>query len=470
MTNLAWFLIQIGCLVLPLLLLARFRVYPRAPLVLLLLAPAALSLISIIFYTLSAESLLNSFYPVLWSLDGLVALVALIDLLRLPRKTRFQIERQMVKTASLQKPHPVRLVVSYLGNRRRQIRVRDDVPQELNPTVEEFQFWLDPRSRTQLSYELRSVRRGAFQLESVHVACTSPWLLWQRFYNYPLQNTVHVYPDLKQVSQYAMLARMNRLSLMGVRRTRRVGGDNEFERLRDYTRDDNYRHIDWRSTARRGKLTVKDFQTEQSQRIIFLVDCGRMMTNEAARLSLLDHSFNAMLMLSYVALGHGDQVGLLTFSDRIHGYVPPASGRLHMNRLLHESFDRFPQMVESRYDRAFLYLGTHCKKRSLVVLMTNVIDEVNGNQVEQYLGSLSGRHLPMGVLLRDRRIFEMADHPKPVGGQLYNAAAAASILLWRHQILRDLEAKGVLCLDVFPDDLTAPLVNQYLDIKARHLL
>ena len=64
-----------------------------------------------------------------------------------------------------------------------------------------------------------------------------------------------------------VLARTNRLSLLGVRRTRRIGQDNEFERLRDYTLDDNYKHIDWRSTARRGKLTVKDFQANQSQRV-----------------------------------------------------------------------------------------------------------------------------------------------------------------------------------------------------------
>ena len=50
------------------------------------------------------------------------------------------------------------------------------------------------------------------------------------------------------------------------------------------------------------------------------------------------------------------------------------------------------------------------------------------------------------------------------------AAAAADILNWRHQVLADLSAKGVLSLDVFPDQLTAPLVNRYLDIKARHLL
>jgi uncharacterized protein (DUF58 family) len=275
---------------------------------------------------------------------------------------------------------------------------------------------------------------------------------------------------MKQLSEYGVLARTNRLSLVGVRRTRRIGQDNEFERLRDFTRDDNYKHIDWRSTARRSKLTVKDFQANQSQRLLFLVDCGRMMANEAAGLSLLDHSLNAMLMLSYVALKQGDSVGLVCFSDQIHGFVPPTGGMNQMNRLLHASFDRFPQMVESRYDEAFLYLASRCRKRALVVLITNLIDEVNANQVERYLTSLVGRHLPLGVLLRDRQLFEAADAPEPRDKALYRAAAAAEILIWRHQVLTDLSSKGVLSLDVFPEELTAPLVNSYLNIKARHLL
>ena len=132
---------------------------------------------------------------------------------------------------------------------------------------------------------------------------------------------------MQQLGQYALLARTNRLSLLGVRRKRRIGQDHDFERLRDYTLDDNYKHIEWRATARRRKLTVKDFQSSQSQRIIFLMDCGRMMTNEAAGLSLLDHALNAMLMLGYVALRQGDSA----WADRLLRRDPqfPASPGRH---------------------------------------------------------------------------------------------------------------------------------------------
>ena len=161
-------------------------------------------------------------------------------------------------------------------------------------------------------------------------------------------------------------------------------------------------------------------------------------------MSLLDHALNAMLMLSYVALRQGDSVGLICFSDEIHGFVPPRGGMNQMNRLLHASFDRFPQLVESRYDQAFRYLASHCRKRSLVVLITNVIDEVNANQVEHYLTQpgrpppAAGRPAarPPAVRRRGR------PDPPPTDKRFWRAAAAADILSWRHQVLTDLEAKA----------------------------
>ncbi len=452
------FLVGLGAFVL---LAWLGKIYPHQPLVLLIAVPGFMSL------GLMAAGAL---FTALIAIDIVIVAAAVIDLLSLPRTNHFLAERKMLRVASLKKPHPVALTITNRSRRTQAVWVRDGVPTPLVADPEQLLVRLAPRSRSTLPYAIKAGRRGAFKLSTVHLRVRSRFGLWQRYFDYPVAGELNVYPDMKQLSEYGVLARTNRLSLVGVRRTRKIGQDNEFERLRDYTRDDNYKHIDWRSTARRNKLTVKDFQANQSQRLLFLIDCGRMMANEAEGLSLLDHSLNAMLMLSYVALKQGDSVGLVCFSDEIHCFVPPTGGMNQMNRLLHASFDRFPRMVESRYDEAFLYLATRCRKRALVVLVTNLIDEVNANQVESYLTSLVGRHLPLGVLLRDRQLFDSADVDNPQGKALYRAAAAAEILIWRHQVLSDLTSKGVLSLDVFPEKLTAPLVNSYLNIKARHLL
>ena len=53
---------------------------------------------------------------------------------------------------------------------------------------------------------------------------------------------------------------------------------------------------------------------------------------------------------------------------------------------------------------------------------------------------------------------------------LFSAAAAATIANWRHEVLADLKHRGVLAIETFPEQMTADLINQYLEIKARHLL
>ena len=437
------------------------RIFPHAVAVVAIALPCVLSLGLLVDTRL---------FPFIAIADVAIPLIALFDLFTLAGPKSFSVEREAMRIASIQKNHRVTLHISNLRRVRRTAWVRDDIPQEFTTEPKEFVLRLGPRSRTTVHYELKASRRGAFTLPKVHLRVRSFLGFWQRYLEYPVESSINVYPDMKQLAEFAILARTNRLSLMGVRRTRKVGTENEFERLRDYTLDDNYKYMDWRATARRSKLTVKDFQTSQSQRLIFLLDCGRLMTNESSGLSLLDHSLNAALMLSFVALRQGDSVGMVCFSDRILSFVPPRGGMNQMNQLLHASFDRFPDLVESRYDEAFLHLATHCKKRSLVILISNIIDEVNSHQVESYLGTLVGKHLPLGVLLRDRQLFSAADHPPQDDADLFRAAAAAEILTWRHQVLRDLEHKGVLSLDVFPEDMTAPLVNSYLQIKARHLL
>jgi uncharacterized protein (DUF58 family) len=356
--------------------------------------------------------------------------------------------------------------------------LRDDLPEHFEATPTTHELLLPPRAKVTFRRRVTGRRRGVFHFRKTYVEALSPLKFWRRHYFVAVEDRVNVYPDMKQLSEYAILARTDRLSLIGVRRTRRAGQDSDFERLRDYSPDDNYRHIDWRTTARRNKLTVRQFQSDQSQRVMFMLDCGRMMTNERAGMSLLDHSLNAALMMSYVALAQGDSVGMLCFSDSIHAYLPPRGGRNQLNRLLQAGFDQFPRLVESRYDQAFLHLSNYCKRRTLVVLMTNLIDEVNAGQVVDYLGNLVGRHLPLGVLIRDRQMFDAADHP---GGpsesgsventdRLYRSAVAAEILCWRDQVIRDVRHRGSLVLDVFPEEMTAPLVNQYLQVKAQHLL
>lgn len=255
-------------LALPLVLAAwRLKIYPSIWWILVL----AISLVTCVI------SIFNpGFFVVAVTIDlGLVA-VAAVDFLRLYLATSQGIEaqREIPRTCSLGVPLESSITIENRTSMTLVGAVRDDLPENFECFPAEHALRLPPLGRLTAKRKLKPGRRGAFKLEYVYLRFASSLRLWVRQLRIDVVNPLNVYPDMKQLADYALLARTNRLSLIGVRKTRRIGQDSEFERLRDYTRDDNHRHIDWRSTARRNKLTVRQFQNDQSQRVIFLLDCG----------------------------------------------------------------------------------------------------------------------------------------------------------------------------------------------------
>ncbi|MDO5580846.1 MAG: DUF58 domain-containing protein [Planctomycetia bacterium] len=402
----------------------------------------------------------------------------------------FSGRRIMEKTASLGRDHQIVIRLENRSRSARTVCISDDVLSDLNNQDGFFKKEeIIPAGKSlELDYRFKPLVRGAFLLEKIYLAVYSPLRLWKKEIVLPVKDEINVYPDLRQISEYELLARSERLHMLGLRKSRRIGQDNDFERLRDYTLDDQYKFIDWRATARRNKLTVKDFQMSKSQRIIFMIDTGRMMNHTVKGIACLDYAFNSMLMLAYIALKQGDEVGFLAFSDDIRQYIAPRGGLSQMNHLIHGCFNIFPESVESRYDQAFAYLDTHCRKRSLVVFISNIIDQRNSGQIEARLHNLGGRHLPLGILLRDHLLFDplirqmkakkdlktensdFQEQSKEAEIEFYRSGAAGEILAWRCKVLKQLSSNGALTLDVFPEELTVPLINKYLQIKAQHLL
>ena len=431
-----------------------------------------------------AASLLLFAVPELWPvvvvLDLLLAVVAIGDATTLPRRSGFEARREFEPIATRGERHRIGLVIENRSRRAHEIDVRDDVGGVIESLEPPSRLRMTGRSLGRTSHVVLPHERGSFLLEWIDLRGGSRLGLWSVTHRLPVADRIEVYPALRQISRYALYARQNKMSLLGVRRTRRVGTENEFERLRDYSTGDSFKAIDWRATSRRMKLTVRDFQMNQSQRVVFALDCGRMMVNQNDGLTMFDAALDAALTLAYVAIEHRDEVGILCFSDRILRWMPPRGGQGQLRRMIAATHDVQPELVESRFDEALIHLGHHCRKRTLLVLLTNVIDDRNTERIRRHVLPAVGRHLPLVVCLRDRALTDrLAAGQKGPTGKLggergtvgfHVAAAAADILVWRQRILADLERAGVLTLDCLPEQLTASLVNEYLAIKARHRL
>lgn len=414
----------------------------------------------------------QSLWPAALAADALALAVALADLVSLPRRSALQIRREVQPIATRGAAHSVTLMIENHSRQAISLMVVDDKPASVNIPDALPPIRIAAGGRRRLVSRVVPTERGEVFFEKVFVRCDSRLRLWYGFWWYPVADVVHVYPALRQIGRYALYARTNRMSLLGVRQSRRIGTDNEFERLRDYSTDDQFRAIDWRATARRLKLTVRDHQSNQSQRVVFAIDCGRMMINRTAGESLLDAALDAALTLAHVALSQRDEAGLLCYDEDVCRWLPPRAGRGQLNRMIAAVHDVQPRLVESRADTALLHLQEHCRKRTLLVVITNVIDDRNADRIRRHLAPTVGRHLPLVALIRDEALLApiQAWNRRVATATLERAGAAADILLWRRQVLANLEADGVLTLDARAEDLTADLVSRYLAIKARRLL
>lgn len=452
--------------------------FPGKLLITAVALPAALSLVLLIDQRPA---------PALLFLDAVVVAVAAFDgffAWRGPR--RLSVEITVPGTWSLGRRMRITVSLAWRGRRRLRIQAVPDVPRSVTVAEAPQEAVIPARSRIDVLFEATAHERGTWKLGGVHVALRSPLGLWRRHAlvqatteeGVVLERQIHVYPNLKQLDEYALLARTDRLSLIGVRRSRRTGGDTEFERLRDYHSDDSLNRMDWRATARRDVLTVRDYQTSQSQRILLVIDAGRMLTSSAAGAdgvsrTLLDHSIDAALLLAWVAARQGDRIGLLAYADGVKRWVPPRGGPRQVTDLIHAVHDLHAEPVESRHEDAFLHLERRERKRSLVVLFTHVLDEVNAAHLERHTRLFAGRHLPLIILLRDPDLHHAVpapDAPPTTADAFWRAGAAATLVNWRAQVIDQLRASGALVIDCEPAGLTAEVVSRYLEIKARHWL
>jgi uncharacterized protein (DUF58 family) len=278
-----------------------------------------------------------------------------------------------------------------------------------------------------------------------------------------------VYPDVHAARALELLRRQGRQDArLGSLRVR--GGDTEFERLRPYQVGDEIRHVDWRSSARRDDLTVRQFQAEANQNVVFALDVGRSMRGDTGGLTAVDHALNAALLTADVALRGGDKAGLMVFDETPRRFVPPTGGRAGGRKLTRAVYDLEAGLGATDYGAAMAFLRAQVRVRSLFIVFTNLLEPRSAKELAASVKGLLPRHLPLCVLLRDTDVEALATAPSASVDDLYVRAAAAESLAWRDSLIRGLRKAGVLVLDAKPGDLTPELVKGYLEVKARRLL
>ncbi len=423
-----------------------------------------------------------------------VLAMILVDRRVTPHTHDFELTRLNDQRLSLGADNLVAVRVANRSPRRARVIVRDEYPVQFKAdklflgedSDDHFRFLIfdfrltsqteiknlkskiiNPREAVEFRYHVRPPRRGDYRFGDVNMRWWGVLGLIIRQARFAAAADVKVYPNLLDIRKYEILVRKGQLQEMGLRHTRMLGSGTEFERLREYQADDEFRRIDWKAMARRGKPITREFETERSQNILAMLDVGRLMRSPVGELAKVDYAVNAVLMLSYVAGLRGDKVGLLAFADQVTHYLAPKSGKGQFYRMLALLYAIESQPVESDYSKVFAYLGAKHKKRSLIVVFSDLASGLAAKSVVAQVAPLYPRHLPLLVAISDPSVVELAQQTPRDSPSVYQRAVAEQMLDERALIMESLRQRGVLTLDVPANQLTIAVVNKYLELKAR---
>jgi uncharacterized protein (DUF58 family) len=388
---------------------------------------------------------------------------------RLPEE--LTVRREFDKRFAIGDPTKVTLRIENRSSSNYQLRLKDEFPPELRLAgSREADFMLPAQSEAEFSYMLTPPKRGRYEFGRTAVRYLSRLgLVWNQGY-LGTPESAKVYPNIRRAREIELKALGAQSFLAVQRRAVRRGEGREFESMRDYVRGDELRHISWTATARRSKLTTRQYQIERDQTVVIAIDGGRLMTGRIGGETKFDTAVHASLALMSACARAGDNAGLMVFGRRVKKFLPPKRGLEHIDAVLEALHDLEPEMIEPSYARAFQYISSNIKKRSFVVILTDVVDKESSKELISSLKLLRPRHLPLVATIGDRDLnLSVSSKPENIK-DVFLQSAAEEIIHQRESALRTVESIGGLALDVTTQTLGPRLLETYLKVKERGLL
>ena len=416
--------------------------------------------------------------------DTLVLLAALLDGVRLPRPQQLTAGRSWSNAPALDSQTEIELTIENHGKAIIECRLVDDLPPALVAEPVTHRLMAFPRVAASIRYRVEPEERGDCETGWLYVRYRSSLGLAERWARAPLIQTVRVYPALRTgEEQQIFLARSRQIDLQ-LRRAQQRGLGRDFESLREYREGDDLRDICWTATARRGSPITRQYQTERSQPVWIVLDCGRLMRSRVAigqKLSKgpgrapsphskLDYACTTAVALAQLALYSGDRVGLLAYGQGIQQRLLPSRGASHLRQLIESLAQVQAESGEADHLRATATLNRLQPRRSLILWVTDLAETAMRPEVIDGAVQLLRRHVLLFVAMAQPEVESIAQaRPKNVE-QMFLAAAAQEMAGRRELLLARLHEQGALTLDLNPEALTSSVLNNYLMVKGRAMV
>jgi uncharacterized protein (DUF58 family) len=398
----------------------------------------------------------------------IVPLVLIVDIALSWLPARIEIKRNISSNLPLGKWVEVSLDIRSNLSYPLSVKVRDNVPASFQIVHPELAITISPDQTSTVVYKVKPAERGEQIFNGLELQRSSVFGLWRVNYSFKTKSQTKVFPNFSAIAGYSLLNADNQTIQLGIKKKARRGEGMDFLQLREYREGDSLRQVDWKASSRFQKLISQEYQDARDQQVVVMLDSGRRMRTQDDELSHFDHSLNATLLLSHIALKQGDSVSVYSFGGE-ERFVPAFKGVRNVQYLLNKMYDLYPSNEASDYLAAAQAVSVLNRKRSLVVLVCNLRDE----DIDDLLTGvrlLQKKHLVLVANLVEETIYSTLE--EPISG-FESAVRYAGIHYYNRQTnesMERLKSLGVWLITCKPSELSIRVVNSYLQIKNSAIL
>lgn len=326
------------------------------------------------------------------------------------------------------------------------------------------------KGKETFTYKVRPVERGAYIFGNLNIYIATKIGLIKRRYTFNKEQMVKVFPSFIQMKKYDFLAIDNRLTLAGLKKIRKIGNTLEFEQIKEYVSGDDIRSVNWKSTAKQGRLMVNQYQDEKMQPVYSIIDTSRVMKMPFNELKLVDYAINSSLAFSNIALKKNDKVGLLDFSNKIGNFLPAQAKKTYLNVILNTLYNIDSRFLDADIGKLQAYIKRNIPQRSLLLLYTNFEHISALKRQLTYLQAIAKKHVLVVIFFENTELKALSETPVKQIGDIFNKTIAQQFEYDKKVMVRELQKRGIQTVLTPPEDLTVNTINKYLEIKARRLL
>ncbi|TPK66562.1 DUF58 domain-containing protein [Mesorhizobium sp. B2-4-19] len=358
-------------------------------------------------------------------------------------------------------------VAASLGQRVRMLQARVGHDQRVEPVGRTGGVL--PANGGTLDLEFTARRRGIASFDRVWLRWNGPFgLTWNQVV-LPMDRKVAVLPDVRSARDEAITL-LQRSALADGHAQRRAGQGREFEALKDYQPGMGRRMIDWKRSARHGKLLAREFRIEENNNIVLAIDSGRLMCEPVDGVPKVDRAVTAALLSAFIALKGGDLVSLFSFdaTPRVSSGAVRGSPSFTMIQKRAAEIDYSGE--ETNFTLALTTLAAKLDRRSLVIVFTDFVDPISAELMLRTVGRLAERHLVLFMLMKDVELETLADMQPAKPEDVARAVTAGGLLRERQVVIGRLRLLGAHVIEADHQRLGPALVERYIQLKEENLL